>query len=120
MSDPNPSMPPPPSAEPTNEKSIAALVHASGILFSFVVPLVVWLVKKDDSPYLGRQSAEALNFQITMLIGWVVSSVLTVILIGFLLYLVVLVVNVVFCIIAAVKTSNGEEYRYPLAIRLIK
>jgi len=120
MSDPNPSMPPPPSDGANNEKSLAALVHASGIIFSFIVPLVVWLLKKDESPYLGRQSVEALNFQITMVIGWVVSSILTVILIGFLLYLVVFIVNIVFCIIAAVKTSNGEEYRYPLSIRLVK
>ena len=120
MSDPNPSMPPPPASEPNNERSLAALVHASGIIFSFIVPLVVWLLKKDESPYLGRQSVEALNFQITMIIGWVVSSILTVILIGFLLYLVVFIVNIVFCIIAAVKANRGEWYQYPLTITFVK
>jgi uncharacterized Tic20 family protein len=120
MSDPNPSMPPPPSGDATNEKSLAALVHASGILFSFIVPLVVWLVKKDESPYLSRQSVEALNFQITVLIAYVIASALTVILIGLLLLPLVWVGNLVLCIIAAMKTSNGEEYRYPFALRLIK
>ena len=119
MSDPNPSVPPPPSSSPANEKSIAALVHASGILFGFIVPLVVWLVKKDDSPYLGRQSAEALNFQITMLIAYVACMILTGVLIGALLLPLVWIFNLIMCILAAVKTNNGEEYKYPMTIRLI-
>lgn len=120
MSDPNPSMPPPPGDAPSNDKSIAALVHASGIFLGFIVPLIVWLLKKDESPYLGRQSLEALNFQITILIGYVISFILTFVLIGILGYFVLFIGNVVFCIIAAVKTSNGEEYKYPMTLRLIK
>lgn len=118
MSDPNPSVPPPPSGA-NNEKSIAALVHASGILFGFIVPLVVWLVKKDDSPYLGRQSVEALNFQITILIAYVVSWVLMFVIIGIFTFFAAWVFNIVMCIVAAVKTSQGQEYKYPMTIRLI-
>ena len=103
-----------------NEKGLAALVHASGILLGFIVPLVVWLIKKDESPYLARNSAEALNFQITMLIAYCVCMVLTVVLIGMLLLPLVWLFNLVLCIVAAVKTSNGEDYRYPMTIRLIK
>lgn len=119
MSDPNP-IPPPPSANVNNDKSIAALVHASGILFGFIVPLVVWLVKKDESPYLGKQSAEALNFQITMLIGYCICMVLSVILIGALLLPLLWLFNLIMCILAAVKVNNGEDYKYPFALRLIK
>lgn len=113
-------MPPPPASNASSDdKNIATLTHASGILFGFIVPLVVWLIKKDQSAYLADQAKEALNFQITVLIGFVISWVLTFILIGLLLIPVLLIGNLVFCILAAVKTAGGESYRYPVSIRLI-
>lgn len=114
-------MPPsPPANSATDEKGIAALTHASGILFGFIVPLVVWLIKKDQSPYLADQAKEALNFQITVTIGYFASGVLMAVLIGFLLFPLIMLANLILCIMAAVKTNNGETYRYPLTLRLIK
>lgn len=112
--------PSPPASSANDDKTIAALTHASGILFGFIVPLVVWLLKKDQSAYLAENAKEALNFQITMLIAFVVSSMLIAVLIGLLLFPLVFVANVVLCIVAAVKTNNGETYRYPMTLRLIK
>jgi len=112
--------PSPPATSGTDEKGIAALTHASGILFGFIVPLVVWLLKKDQSVYLAEQAKEALNFQITVVIGYFVSWVLMFLLIGFLLFPLLMLANLVFCILAAVKTNNGENYRYPFTLRLIK
>lgn len=112
--------PSPPASSANDDKTIAALTHASGILFGFIVPLVVWLLKKDQSAYLAENAKEALNFQITMLIAFVVSSMLIAVLIGLLLFPLVFVANVVLCILAAVKTNNGETYRYPMTLRLIK
>lgn len=114
-------MPPSPPANSGNdEKGIAALTHASGILFGFIVPLVVWLLKKDQSPYLAEHAKEALNFQITILIGYFASWVLMFVLIGLLIFPLLMLANLIFCILAAVKTNNGESYRYPFALRLIK
>ncbi len=114
-------MPPsPPANSGTDEKTLAALTHASGIFFGLIVPLVVWLLKKDQSPYLADNAKEALNFQITVLIACFVSGALTVVLIGLLLLPLVILADVILCIIAAVKTNNGETYRYPFALRLIK
>lgn len=102
-----------------NDRNIAVLTHIGGIFFSFIPSLVVWLLKKDDSAYLGTQAREALNFQITMVIAYMVAGVLAWVLIGFLLYPILWVANLVLCILAATKVSKGEDYQYPFALRLI-
>ena len=86
------------------------------------MPLIVWLMFKDraDKTYLVAEAREALNFQITVLIAYVICMVLIIILIGLLLVKLVWIVNLVFCIIAAVRVSSDGSYRYPFALRLIK
>jgi uncharacterized Tic20 family protein len=82
-------------------------------------PLIVWLIKRADSPEIDEHGKEALNFQISMLIYNVVAGILCLILIGFVLLAILHVVNVVFVIIAAMRASEGQMYRYPLTLRLI-
>ena len=105
-----------------DDRTIAMLTHLSGILFSFIVPLVVWLIHKDrpEKGFLSDQSKEALNFQITLLIGYLIGAVLTVILIGALINFALWVLCIVFSIIAALKVNEGQAYRYPFALRLVK
>lgn len=105
---------------PSNDdKNIATITHLSGMLFSFIPSLIVWLLKKDDNEYLSAQAKEALNFQLTILLAQFVSGILIAILVGFLLLGIIWLFNVVLCIVAAISTSNGETYRYPLCLRLI-
>lgn len=100
---------------------IIALVGLIGNGVGFVVgPLVVWLIKRDNDPFIDEQGKEALNFQITMVTAALVSLLLSVVVIGYFLLIAVGVVMVVFPIIAAVKASNGEHYRYPFTIRFLK
>lgn len=108
-------------AEPVNDndKNFAVLTHLGGIFFSVIPGLVVWLLKKDDSPYLADQAREALNFQISVLLAYMLSYVLMIVLIGFALVAVVWITNIILCIIAAVSASRGESYRYPFSLRLI-
>jgi uncharacterized protein len=113
-----------PSSEPvasSNDRNLAMLTHLSGFILYVIVPLIVWLIHKDrpDKAYLTGEAKEALNFQITMLLAWIVCWVLQVILIGFLLMGVLWLVNLIFCIIAAVKVSSDGHYRYPFALRLV-
>jgi uncharacterized protein len=122
MSTPSDQVSPP--SEPiasSNDRNLAMLTHLSGFVFNVIVPLIVWLVHKDrsDKAYLTGEAKEALNFQITVLLAWVVCWVLQVILIGFLLGAVLWFVNLIFCIIAAVKVSSDGHYRYPFALRLV-
>ncbi|HNU65927.1 MAG: DUF4870 domain-containing protein [Methylotenera sp.] len=105
---------------PSNdEKNIATVTHLGGTVFSFLPALIVWILKKDDSAYLADQAKEALNFQITVLLAYIAAGVLSWILIGLLFFPIIWIVNIVFCIIAAIATSKGETYRYPLCLRLI-
>ena len=122
MSVPPESVTPPPAAgASSDDRNLALITHLSGIILSFIVPLVMWLIHKDrsDKAWLVDQSKEALNFQITVLIGYVICWVLMFVLIGFLLWWIVWIANLIFCILAAVAVSKGDNYRYPFALRLI-
>ena len=83
-------------------------------------PLVMWLIKREDHPFINAQGKEAINFQITMLLAMLVCVPLIFVVIGLLLLPILAIVNVVFTIIAGVKAANGEPYRYPISLRLIK
>ena len=102
----------------SNDKNLVVLTHLSGILLSFIPSLIVWLLKK-DSVYVNNQAREALNFQITILIAYVVSYILVLVLIGFVFMGIIWIANIILCILAAVAASKGESYRYPFTLRLI-
>ena len=97
----------------------------SGLILSFalahiVVPLVIWLVKRSDSPSIDATGKEVLNFQISYSIYFALSALLWIVLIGLPISIVIGITWLVCIIIAAVKTSNGEEYRYPATIRFLR
>src|SRR6476619_7354862 len=96
----------------------SALV-ASVIALAFLGPLIVMLTKGNQSAYVRRQSVESLNFQLSILIYGIVSFILLFVLVGFILLPIVGVAWLVFTIIGAIRASRGEEYRYPLTIRMV-
>lgn len=104
------------------DKTMALIGHISGIVAGFIGPLIIWLINKDKTgkEWLNGQAKEALNFQITVAIAWIIAIALSVLLIGFLLYPVILIGNIILCIMAGMKANEGVDYRYPFAIRLIK
>lgn len=84
-----------------------------------IAPILIWQLKKDQMPALEHHGKEAVNFMISVFIYGVVCVLLWFVLIGFILSLALAVAAVVFPIIAGLKSSNGEMYRYPYIIRLI-
>jgi uncharacterized protein len=94
---------------------LAALVGG----LAFLGPLLVLLIKGNDSPWIRRHSVESLNFQISILIYAIISGLLLLVLIGFVLLPLVGLFWLIFTIIGSVKASNGEDYRYPLTIRMV-
>jgi uncharacterized protein len=111
----------PPTSEERNwalASHVGSLV-AAWVALGFLAPLIVMLVKGDQSGFVRRHAVESLNFQITLLVYLAVSVVLAFLLIGFLLLPVVGLFGLVMIVIATVKAANGEEYRYPLTIRLV-
>jgi uncharacterized Tic20 family protein len=124
------STPPPLPATPAavaNVRSWAAFIHVSALLGVFIhfpghliPPLIVWLMKREESPELDAHGKEAVNFQISMLIYNAIAAVFCLVLIGFFFLAVLWVLNAVLVIIAAIKASDGEFYRYPMTIRFIQ
>lgn len=109
-----------------DDKNMAALCHFLSIVTGFLGPLIIWLVKKDTSPFLDHHGREALNFQITMLlitIGlFAVTIVLMLLLVGILLMPLLFVlplVIIVLEVLAGVAASRGEWHRYPFSIRFL-
>ncbi len=100
---------------------LIALVGLIGNGVGFVLgPLIVWLLKRDDHPFIDEQGKESLNFQITMFIVLFISFLLTLIFIGFVLLIIVALVMTIFPIIAAIRVTDSVHYRYPFSIRFIK
>ena len=99
---------------------LAALAIFITGIGGIVGPLVMWLMKKEEYPFVNEQGKEAVNFQISILIYIIVSIPLIFVLIGIVLLPAVAVFNVVCIILAAMKTQNGEHYQYPLSIRFLK
>ena len=125
---PSPQVPPPetPVSGPADieqnkdARTMGMLCHLLGIFTGFLGPLIVWLVKKDEFPFVDDQGKEALNWHITLLIGWIIAAALMIICIGAFLGLAISILQVIFGILGAVKANEGIRYRYPFAIRLVK
>lgn len=109
---------------PSEERTWAGAAHwgalvASVVALAFLGPLLVLLLKGRESAFVRRNAVESLNFQLSVLIYGVVSVVLCLVLVGFLLLAALGVAWLVLTIIGAVRASSGEEFRYPLTIRMV-
>jgi uncharacterized Tic20 family protein len=110
-----------PASTPTgNDKIWCILCHLSSLIgVGLVLPLVVFLAMKNESQYVRDNAREALNCHISVLIYMLCSMLLVFVGVGILMVLAVGVAVMVFSIIAAVKSSEGRIYRYPLILRLV-
>jgi uncharacterized Tic20 family protein len=106
----------------SEERMWAMLSHLSFFIIGVIGPLVVMLTLGKRSAFVKDQSTEALNFQITFFIAFIVTMILAVVTLGILFFVpfIVYAVGIVFAIIAAVKSYGGEWYRYPMNIRMVK
>jgi hypothetical protein len=118
---------PEPTGLPTqDERTWGMVAHLAALAFfimpfgNILGPLVVWLAKRDHSAFVAQHAKEALNFNITVLIGALVCGVLLVLSIGILLGAVLFVFWLVMTIIAALKANEGLAYRYPFTVRFVK
>jgi uncharacterized Tic20 family protein len=103
----------------SQDKTLAILVHLAGLFTSWVGPLIIYLIKKDSDPFTAANAREALNFQLTIMVALIISYILVFIIVGVFMVGIVMLINLIFSIRAAVKASNGSNYRYPFTIRLI-
>jgi hypothetical protein len=117
---PAPALPPSVPAASQDEKTLGIVMHVLCLIgFPILGPLIIWLIKKDESAYLDAQGRELLNFQITYLIYAFASFLLIVFLIGIPLLFVVGIAMIVLTIIGIVRAAEGRVYRFPLTIRML-
>jgi uncharacterized Tic20 family protein len=117
----------PPGFPSEAERNWAVVCHLGGFAvyllpFAFghvLVPLGIWLWKRSESPFIDANGREALNFQISVTIYAIVAGVLAFVLVGFVLLAALAVFQFVLMVIASVRASQGEAYRYPFTLRLV-
>lgn len=131
-------LPPPPPTQPAapaetpargmskDEQTMGMLCHLTALakyLFPFgnlIGPLVVWMLKRQEMPFVESEGKESLNFQISMTIYAILAAISILLLVGIILLPAVLIFDLVFIIIASLEAANGKSYRYPLCIRFIR
>ncbi|MFD2680530.1 DUF4870 domain-containing protein [Bacillus seohaeanensis] len=102
------------------EKLFAMLIYLTSFFTVFIGPLLIWLLKRDESEFVDFHGKEYLNFLISYTIYGIVSSLLMFVLIGFILAPIVGVLALIFTILAAIRAYEGERYHIPTVIRIIK
>jgi uncharacterized Tic20 family protein len=120
MTEPNPYSQPSPPMSPADEKIWSVLVHIGGILFQWIAPLIGYLLLKDRGPFVRYNTVAALNFQLTLLIAYIVGFATAFFIVGFFIVLAASVLAIVFGILAAIATNNGQYYKYPLSIEFVR
>ena len=109
-----------------DEKNMGVLVHLASFsgylvpLGSILGPLIVWLMKRDEFPFVESCGRNCLNFKISVIIYFIISGILMLVGVGFLLIGILAIFDIIVTIIAAIKASEGESYKYPLTINFIK
>ncbi|MBO9571823.1 MAG: DUF4870 domain-containing protein [Chitinophagaceae bacterium] len=107
----------------SDEKTMAVLAHVLTLVAGFIAPLVIYLIKKDSTPaasFAVAHAKESLNFQLTLLIAFIISAILWIILIGILITWLLGILALVLVIIATIKASEGKFYKYPFSIKFVK
>ncbi|MCM3692673.1 DUF4870 domain-containing protein [Neobacillus niacini] len=104
----------------SEERMLAAILYVVSLFFPIIGPLVIWLLKKDESSFINYHGREYFNFFISYTVYSVISGILVFLLVGIFLLWILGIMALVFTIIAAVKAYEGNEYRFPLVFRVIK
>jgi uncharacterized Tic20 family protein len=108
------------------ERNWAMFCHLSAFAGYFIPfggvigPLVIWMSKRDESTWVNENGKAALNFQLSMLLYLVLAAPLCLILIGIPIVIILVLLRIVFIVMASIKASKGEEFKYPLAIPFIQ
>ena len=102
---------------PQEEKVAAVIVHVAAIFFEFFAPIIGYIFLKDKGPFVLHHAKESLNFSLTVLI---IAILVAITIVGVFFLWVVAIYWTVCRVIAALQTSQGKFFRYPLTIRFIK
>ena len=109
-----------PLTPPTSdEKTLAMLAHLLTFIAPILAPLIIYIIKKNESPFVAAHALESLNFQITLIILFIISFILMILIIGIFMLSVLGIAGTILIIIASVRANEGKLYKYPFCIRII-
>ena len=100
----------------SDQRTYALIMHLGSLFVGFLLPLIMWLIKKDESPFIDDHGKQLMNWNISLMIYFVVSIVLFLVIIGFFLFLILIVLHLVFSIMGAVAANKGDSFKYPMSI----
>lgn len=103
-----------------SERILGILAHVLTLVAWFFAPLIIYLLKKDESEYVRDHARESMNFQLTIIVAYLLAGILTIVFIGFFFLLLIAVMQVILVIVATVKAADSQLYRYPYTIKFIK
>ena len=113
--------PPPPIGYSGDDKLWAVFCHLSLLLgVGLLLPLIVWLVKKDESPVVAAHAREALNFHLCLYLYGFISVLLTLVCVGWFMAVALAIFGFVCAVLAAMDASRGAFFRYPLTIPIFR
>ncbi|WHX98923.1 DUF4870 domain-containing protein [Neobacillus sp. DY30] len=104
----------------SEERTLGAILYVVSLFFPIIGPLVIWLLKKDESSFINYHGREYFNFFISYTVYSLISGILIFLIVGIFLLWILGIMALIFTIIAAVKAYEGNEYRFPLIFRVIK
>jgi uncharacterized Tic20 family protein len=109
-----------------SERRLGVLCHLAALAglflpvpFEVIGPLVVWLLFRADMPFVDREGRESANFQITMLVLWAACLPLVLLVVGIPMIWMLKLLNLLLVLVASIRASQGESYRYPFALRFL-
>lgn len=105
---------------PGEEQGWGVGIHLGGAFFSWLAPLIIWLVFRERSPMIDDHGKDALNWQITLFIGYVIGYATLIIIIGFVILPLLYITALIFGILGAIAAYNRRQFRYPFTIKFIK
>lgn len=104
----------------SDDRLMGTLIYVLSFFTSLIAPLIIWLIKREDSPFIDKTGKNYFNFLLSYMIWLIVASIAMFIIIGFILFPIIAILNFIFTIVAAIKAYNGEDYLPPLSIRFFK
>lgn len=106
-----------PSSE---ERTLAAVIYGISFFTAFIGPVIIWLMKKDESEFIDYHGKEYLNFLISYAVYTAISAILVILLVGIFLLWLLGIFAFIFTIIAAINAYDGKMYRIPFIFRIIR
>lgn len=103
-----------------DERMLSMLIYLVSFFAPLIGPLIIWLIKRDESSFVDYHGKQYFNFLISYTIYGIGSAILIILVIGILLAIAVGILSFIFTLVALVKANNGERYRIPLTIQFIK